>query len=101
MFWRLILSGLVGAVIQAAGTLVGKVLLSLGIGMAVFTGVDASITWARELAVSNLSSMGGNTVRAISTLKIGTVVSILTSAYTARLILNGLTGGTVRKWVNK
>lgn len=99
--WKLIFSGLIGALLQAAGTFVGRILLSLGIGLAVFTGVDASITWARELAITNLTSMGGNTVRAIGALKVGTCVSILTSAYTARLILNGLTGGTIKKWTGK
>ena len=43
----LIIAALWGALIEIAGTLVGKVLVSLGIGYAVYTGVDTSITWAK------------------------------------------------------
>lgn len=98
---HIFLSALIGALITAAGSLVGRVLLSLGIGMVVFTGLDASITWARDFTMGQLAGTGGNTVKVIGALKIGTVVSILASAYTARLLLNGLQGGTIKKWVNK
>lgn len=97
----LFLGALIGALIQAAGTLVGKVLISLGIGYATFTGVDASITWARDYALSSVAGVGGTTLQVLSTLKIGTCISILSSAFTARLLLNGLTGGTIKKMVLK
>lgn len=92
---------LLALLLRAVGTFVGKVLLSLGIGMVVFSGVDASLDWVRDQAISHLAATGGNTLRVISTLQIGTCISILASAYTARLVLNGLTGGTVKKWVHK
>lgn len=98
---QIFISALIGALITAAGSLVGRVLLSLGIGAIAFTGIDASINWARDLALDHLSSTGGNTLRVISTLKIGTCFSIVSSALAARLLLNGLTGGVMKKWVVK
>lgn len=81
--------------------LVLKVLISLGIGYAVFSGVDASITWARDWSINTLQGTGGNTLQVLSAMKIGTCISILSSAYTARLLLDGLTGGTIKKMVMK
>lgn len=98
---QVVFLALIALLVRALGTFVGKILLSLGIGMVVFSGVDASIDWLRDQAIAHLNSTGGNTLRVISTLQIGKCISILASAYTARLVLNGLTGGTVKKWVNK
>jgi len=98
---QIFIAALIGALVQMAGTLVGKVLLSLGIGMVVYTGVDTSITWARDFAISQISSIGGNTLLAASALKVGVCISIITSALVARLTLNGLTGGTLKRWTNK
>lgn len=96
-----LVSAIVGGLVSAAGTLVGRVLVSLGIGMVVFTGIDASITWARDAAISSLQGLPGNALRVAGVLKIGTAISILSSALLARMTLQGLTGGTLKKWVNK
>jgi len=97
----LFIGSLLGALIQAAGTIAGRVLISLGIGFVSFQGIDASILWAKSMVIANISSAGANTIAAASAMKIGTCISILTSALTARLMLNGLTGGTLKKLVYK
>lgn len=98
---QLLLGALIGALIDSAGTLIGRILLSLGIGYAVYSGIDTSIVFARDLIISRISASGAQTVAAASALKLGTCISILTSALTARLSLNGLTNGTLKKMVVK
>lgn len=92
---------LIGALIQVAGTLVGKVLISLGIGYAVYSGVDTSLTWAKAQVISSISGAGAQAVAAAGALKLGKVISILFSALVARLTLNGMTSGTIKKMVLK
>jgi hypothetical protein len=92
---------LIGALVQGAGTLVGKVLISLGIGMAVYSGVDTSITYARDFVIGQISATHSQTVAAASACKVGVCISIITSALVVRMTLNGLTGGTVKRWINK
>lgn len=94
-------AALVGGLIQVAGTLVGKVLLSLGIGYAVFSGVDTSITFARDFVLARISAQSAQTVAVASTIQVGTFVSMICSALVTRLTLNGLTGGTIKKMVFK
>jgi hypothetical protein len=98
---QIFIAALIGALVQAAGSLVGRVLLSLGFGYMVFTGVDTSIAWARDFVVSRIAASHAQTVAAAGALKVGTCISILTSALTARLMLNGLTGGTLKRMVSK
>jgi len=95
------IAALIGALVQAAGTLVGRVLISLGIGYVAYSGLDVSITWVRDQAIASLSGLAGQTVQAAGVLRIGTCISILTSAMLARITLNGLTGGVLKKMVVK
>lgn len=98
---QLFIGALIGALIQFVGTLVGKILVSLGVGYAVFSGVDVSITFARDFLLQKIAMQGANAVAVASTMKVGTCVSILTSALTTRMLLNGLTGGTLKRFVAK
>ncbi|WP_374676444.1 DUF2523 family protein [Ideonella sp.] len=95
------IGALIGALIDIAGTLVGKVLVSLGIGYAVFSGVDASIAWARDYTLASISGMGSVAVGIAATMKIGVFVSMVSSAFVVRLTLLGLQGGTIRRMVQK
>jgi len=97
----LILAALIGALIQAAGSLVGRVLISLCIGYVAFKGVDTSIGLARDAVIQNISALPLLAVQVCSAAKVGKCISILTSALLARLSLQGLTGGTLKKMVVK
>lgn len=98
----LFIAALIGALVQAAGTLVGKVLLSLCIGFVTYTGVDASIDWAKAEFLSGLSGIPAAAVGLAGIMKVGVVVSMLTSAVTARLTLQGLAaGGKLTRMVTK
>jgi len=95
------IAALIGALVSAAGTIVGKVLISLGIGYVAYTGMDVSITWVRDQALANLSGLGADIVNMAGVLRIGSAINILTSAMLARLTLNGLTSGVLKKMVVK
>jgi hypothetical protein len=98
----LIIAALWGALINIAGTLVGKVLLSLGIGYLTFTGVDASITWAKAQFLAGLTGIPAAAVGLAGLMKVGVCVSMLLSAVTARVTLAGMqAGGSMKKMVVK
>jgi hypothetical protein len=90
-------AAIIGALVQACGTLVGRVLVSLGFGYTIYTGIDTSIVWARDAFFAGLTGIGGTAVQVAGALKLGVAVSIITSALAARMLLNGLTGGAIRK----
>jgi len=97
----LFIAALIGGLVQAAGTLVGKVMLSLGIGYVAFTGVDASITFARDALIQSFQALPPIAFQVAGAMKLGVCVSIVTSALIARMTLNGLTSGTIKKMVVK
>jgi hypothetical protein len=91
-----------GALIQAVGTLVGKVLISLGIGYVTYSGINALTGWAQDQFLAGMSGLPVMAVGMAHTMKIGVCVSMLLSAVTARLTLAGLSSaGSIKKMVVK
>ena len=97
----LLIAALWGALLNIAGSLVGRVLLSLGIGYVAFSGVDTSITLAKNQFLSGLSGIPADAVGLASTMKIGVCISMLLAALATRLAISGLTSGTLTRMVQK
>ena len=94
-------SALLGGLVEIAGTIVGKVLLSLGIGYVAYSGVDTSLGWCKALFLSGVSGMPADAIGLAGTMKVGVCVSMLLSALAIRLTLAGLTGGTIKRMITK
>lgn len=97
----LFVAALIGGLIQAAGSMVGRVLLSLGIGYVTFSGVSVLLTALKAQAINNLSGLPAMAVQVLSLLKIDVCLNITFSALAARLILKGLTSDRVTRMVLK
>jgi hypothetical protein len=95
------IASLVGALVQAAGTLVGRVLLSLGIGYVSYTGIDTSLAWLRQTIAAQWSGLPSQTLAVASAMQLGSGVSVIMSAFAARLVLEGLTSGVMKRMVLK
>lgn len=90
-----------GMLINLVGTLAGRVLVALGIGVITYTGVGASLDFLKDQAVSAFSGLPAEMLSIMGLMKVGVCISIITSAITARLLLNGLSGDTFKRWVHK
>lgn len=98
----LILAALWSTLAAAVGTLVGKVLVSLGIGFVTFSGVTALLTWAKNTFLAGVGGLPADAVGILYTAKVDVCVSMLLSALTIRLTLAGLSaGGSITRMVQK
>jgi hypothetical protein len=95
------LAALLGGLIQVAGTLVGRVLLSLGFAYVVYNGLDTGLDFIKSQIASSASGLGSQALAAASTARVGSALNVVLSAMAARLLLNGMTGGAIRKLVIK
>ncbi len=96
-----LVGALLTGLVDIAGSLVGRVLLSLGAATVTYAGFGSSLTFLKTQALQHLTALPPEVVGMLSVLQVGTCVSILFSALTARLVVNGLTGDTIKKWVTK
>ena len=92
---------ILGGLIQICGSLVGRVLVALGLSVVTYSGMAVSINYLKSQAVSAALGLPPEVVGMLSVLKVGTCISIIFSAMLARLVVTGLTGDTVKKWVLK
>lgn len=95
------LAALGGVLINIAATVAGRVLIALGIGVVTYTGLDTTLDWLKSQAINSLSGLPADFVSLIAFLKVGVCINIIASATAARFVLQGLTGGAVKKWVLK
>ncbi|MHA6915882.1 DUF2523 domain-containing protein [Ralstonia pseudosolanacearum] len=103
-FAALLASAIVGFLAQACVSLVGRVLVALGIGFVMFTGVDAMMTGIKTLFMQNVNGIGSfpvSVVGILGVLKVGTSMNMILTTLGVRASLAGLSGGSVRKMIQK
>lgn len=95
------IAALIGGLVSAVGSFVGRVLVALGVGFVAYQGIDTALDAYKNLFISGANGMSSELVGMLGVLKIGTGVNILLSACIARLTINGLTSGTIKRMVIK
>lgn len=97
----LFVAALLGGLINIAGTLAGRVLISLGFGVVAYTGISTSLAFVKTQAVGAFQGLPADMVQLLSYMKVGESISIISSALLVRLALNGLTGDTIKRLVQR
>lgn len=95
------IAALIGGLVSAAGSFVGRVLIALGVGFVSYQGIDVALTFIKTQALQAITSLPVEIVQIIGTLQVGSAINILASAYAARLVIGGLTSGAVKRMVLK
>lgn len=90
-----------GMLLNLVGTLAGRVLIGLGISVITYTGMSASLDALKTQAIGSFSALPPGIFAILGILKIGQCINIVMSATAARMVINGLGGDTMKKWVNK
>jgi len=95
------IAALLGGLVSAAGSLVGRVLIALGVGFVTYQGLDVSLNFIKTQTLATISSLPAEIFQIVSTLQLGTSINIMASAYAAKMVIAGLTSGAVKKMVWK
>lgn len=96
-----LIAALLGGLAQIAGSLVGRVLLALGIHMIVYSGLDLVLEGLMSYSQQNFSGLPAGVVGVFGLLRIDEVASILSGAVVATMSLNGIRNGVLTKLVHK
>jgi hypothetical protein len=97
----LFIASLLGGLINIAGTIAGQVLIGLGISVVTYTGMSTTIDWLKSGAVAALSGLPAEAIGILGLMKVGVCISMVFSAIAVKMSLDGLTSGTVKKWISK
>lgn len=95
------LAALLGGLVTATGSIVGRVLISLGLGFVAYSGISVLLSWIQNEIFSGLLGVDPLILTVASLLQVDTAINILFSAVAIRLVLQGLNGGSITKAVWK
>lgn len=98
------IAALLGGIYAALGTLVGRVLISLGIGYVTYQGVDVALTAVKNQAVvylGEIAQLGTTVVQIAGILQVSTCLNVMFSALATRLVVAGLTSGAIKRVIYK
>jgi len=98
--YALIGQSLLGALAMGMGSLVGRVLIALGISYVTYTGLDVLFSNLLNQMNSNLGALPSDLLGWMGILKIQTSISIITSAFSTRMAMAAVSG-TIKKAVLK
>ena len=90
----IILAQLIGALVQATGSILGRVLIGLGLGFVSYVGFDALVSSITSQIDSLMSGFTGSTLAAWGGFfQIDKHVSMVLSAITVKVAIKGLQDG--------
>lgn len=92
-----LIPAIAGALVSVASSVVGRVLVALGMGVISYTGVNAALTYFSGTMVGAASSSGAIIAGMLGVLKLDVCLSIFTAAALARLALAGAQSGAVKR----
>jgi hypothetical protein len=95
------IAALLGGLAAAMSSLVGRVLIALGISYVAYTGISTALDALKAQIISEVAGMPATVLTVLSLLKFDVAISILFSAYAARMVLKGLSSGAVTRMVIK
>ena len=96
-----IVMALLGGLMSICGSLVGRVLLALGIGYVTYSGFDVGINWLLAQIKSNVSAMPAQIVAFLAFLWVDKAIAMVFSAYSAAMVVKIGTSGKLTKMVLK
>ena len=98
----MIVSWILGGLLQIASSLVGRVLLALGFGFVEYAGFSALIDNVKQQASSLIGALGSSSLAEwAGFFRIDVHLSIVLSAIGVKVMLNALSGDKVRRLVQK
>lgn len=95
------IAALGGMLINLVGTLAGRILIALGISVVTYSGITITLDALKGQAISAFGSLPADVFAILGILKVGQCISIITSAIAAKLVIDGLSGDTIKKWIHK
>ena len=101
MFAFLGLAPLAGLLISIVGSVVGRVLFSLGMSYVTYQGFDAGFDWLFDQIKTNMNSLSPEIMQFMAYLWVDKAIAMIFSAYTAAIFIKTLGGSGFTKLVTK
>lgn len=90
------IAALLGGLAMMMGSMVGRVLLALGIGYVTYKGLDVTATFLLDYIKTGFSTMPQEVLQFLAWTWIDKAIGMIFSAWAASIALSGLAGGLTK-----
>jgi integral membrane sensor domain MASE1 len=90
-----------GLLLNLAGSMVGRVLLALGLSYVTYTGFDTAISWLLNQVKGNLSALPADVLSFLGWLWVDKAIGMMFSTYAACMTVKLAGGSVLTKLVRK
>jgi hypothetical protein len=97
----LLIPAIIGALLTAVTSIVGRIVMALGMGVVSYIGINAAVDVFRGYFESAMGSAGAVMAGMCGVLKLDVCMSIFIAAGLARLVIAGATSGTMKRLIMK
>lgn len=94
-----IIAMLLGGLINVVGTMAGRVLVALGIGIVSYTGMQMLVGQLQTSIVGAFAGVPSQILAIIYLMKVGQALGIIMAATSARMVISGLTSEGFKRFV--
>lgn len=91
-------AALIGGILEAMGSLIGRALISAGVGVVSYKLLDTSIAWAESKFFTAAGGLPSATVQVLGVMEVDTSVTMICSAILLRLTFKGLSAGVMKSF---
>lgn len=92
---------LLGGLLSICSTMVGRVLLALGIGYVTFSGFDLTVAWLLTSIKNSFAGMPSEVVSFLAYLWVDKAIGMIFSAYSAAMLVKLAGNASITKMVTK
>lgn len=96
-----LIPAIAGALVSIASSLVGRVLMALGMGVVSYVGINAGLNVFKTYFTDAMAGVGGDIAGLCGVLKLDVCLSIFIAAGLAKLVINGATNGSIKRLAMK
>ena len=96
-----LLTALLGGLLTIAGSMVGRVLIALGMSYVTYSGFDLGINWLLNQIKTDMSSMPSEVVSFLAWCWVDKAIGMIFSAYSAAMVVRLAGGTSITKLVTK
>lgn len=80
---------------------ISRVAIAFGVGFVVYSGLDVVLDQVKSVATSSYGALPANVVSMLGLLRVDQALNLMLSAVSVRFVLEGMTGGGLRKVIFK
>lgn len=96
-----IILAILGGLLTICNSVVGRVLIALGLSYVTYTGFDTGITWILNAIKANVGAMPTDIINFLAYMWVDKAIGLLFSAYTATMALKVAGSSSITKLIRK